>query len=68
MAKSGTLDADQISAAGSGILDLSAGLLDIWGAHAYSSSVTGISAGFTVKSTGGRLEMIPMYSLLPEDL
>lgn len=55
MAKSGTLDADQISAAGSGILDLSAGLLDIWGAHAYSSSVTGISAGFTVKSTGGTL-------------
>ena len=55
MAKSGTLDADQISAAESGILDLSAGLLDIWGAHAYSSSVTGISAGFTVKSTGGTL-------------
>ena len=55
MAKSGTLDADQISADGSGILDLSAGLLDIWGAHAYSSSVTGISAGFTVKSTGGTL-------------
>ena len=54
MDKSGTLDADSVNTAGD-LLDLSAGVLDVWGTHVYSSSVSGIETGFTVRSTGGSL-------------
>lgn len=54
MDKSGTLDADGASVADD-LLDLSAGVLDVWGTHVYSSNVVGIETGFTVRSTGGTL-------------
>ena len=54
MDKSGTLDADGASVADD-LLDLSAGVLDVWGTHVYSSNVAGIETGFTVRSTGGTL-------------
>ncbi len=51
--RSGTLDVDEAGVAENNILDLSAGLLDVWGSHIYDSSVEGIDAGFMVRSTGG---------------
>lgn len=53
--RSGTLDVDEAGVAENNILDLSAGLLDVWGSHIYDSSVEGIDAGFMVRSTGGTL-------------
>ena len=53
MDKSGTVDADQVGIGQ--LINLSAGVLDVFGTHVFSSSVSGIPTGFTVRSTGGTL-------------
>ena len=55
LGKSGVVDADSASLAG-GILDLTAGVLDTVGCLIEDSSVTGITAGYTVESTGEHMQ------------
>lgn len=51
LGKSGTVSADKAGVADDKLLGLTAGVLDIWGSHIEDSTVTGISAGYTVTST-----------------
>ncbi|MBW3089549.1 cell surface protein [Bifidobacterium sp. 82T25] len=51
LGKAGTVDADNIGVAKDYLVDLTAGVLDIWGAHVEDSAVSGIPAGFTVAAT-----------------
>ncbi|KFI97164.1 LPXTG cell wall anchor domain protein [Bifidobacterium stellenboschense] len=51
LGKAGTVDVDNIGVAQQYLVKLTAGVLDIWGAHVEDSSVAGIPAGFTVTAT-----------------
>ncbi|NEG56032.1 LPXTG cell wall anchor domain-containing protein [Bifidobacterium sp. SMA15] len=55
LGKSGTVSADktQIGDDLFNVLGLTAGVLEIWGSHVDGSSVTGITAGYTVDATHG---------------
>ena len=55
LGKSGTVSADkaQLGSDLFNLLGLTAGVLEIWGSHVDGSSVTGISAGYTVDATHG---------------
>lgn len=50
LGKSATVDADSLGVADGTLLDLTAGVLDVWGSHIENSSVAGIADGYTVTS------------------
>ncbi|WP_242689603.1 LPXTG cell wall anchor domain-containing protein [Bifidobacterium imperatoris] len=73
LGKSGTVSADRVSVipgvdnnAGN-LVGLTAGLLDIWGSHIEESSVSGISAGFTVIATHNNEDYGRKHSLSDAD-
>ncbi|NEG72306.1 cell surface protein [Bifidobacterium ramosum] len=55
LGKSGTVSAEKVNALGQ-ILNVTAGVLNIWGSHVENSKVSGISAGYTVTATHGGTE------------
>lgn len=54
--KSGVVDADKVDL-GDGLLDLNAGILDVFGSHINYCSVSGLDEGYTIQSTGGHQEI-----------
>ena len=54
--KSGVVDADKVDL-GEGLLDLNAGILDVFGSHINYCNVSGLDEGYTVQSTGGNQEI-----------
>lgn len=54
--KSGVVDADNVNVL-EDLLDLSAGVVDVVGSTIEKSSVTGITAGYTISSSGGSEEI-----------
>ncbi|WP_239512333.1 LPXTG cell wall anchor domain-containing protein [Bifidobacterium aerophilum] len=55
LGKSGTVSAEKVNALGQ-ILNVTAGVLNIWGSHVENSNVSGIGAGYTVTATHGSVE------------
>ncbi|SHJ28750.1 Cna B-type domain-containing protein [Hespellia stercorisuis] len=54
LGKNGTVDVDNATVADQlNLLGATAGVLDVFGSHVDDSTVTGISEGYTVKSSGG---------------
>ncbi len=54
--KSGVVDANKVDL-GDGLLDLNAGILDVFGSHINYCNVSGLDEGYTVQSTGGHQEI-----------
>lgn len=54
--KSGVVDADKVDL-GDGLLDLNAGILDVFGSHINYCNVSGLDEGYTIQSTGGHQEI-----------
>lgn len=54
--KSGVVDADKVDL-GDGLLDLNAGILDVFGSHINYCNVIGLKEGYTIQSTGGNQEI-----------